>query len=98
MMFKFRRIRIFLFLYYLSIYVCVSIYLSIYPHLLVGCTLLSGDVIKKVVNGLVNIDAYKSNRSEIVGNWTQDGELGEYLYEEKLLGIGCIAVMLGKIE
>jgi len=62
---------------------------------LVGCTLLSGDVIKKVVNGIVNIDAYKSNRSEIVGNWTQDGELGEYLYEEKLLGIGCIAVMLG---
>ena len=26
---------------------------------IVGCTLLSGDVIKKVVNGIVNIDVYR---------------------------------------
>ena len=37
----------------------------------VGATLLSGDVIKKVVNGIVNMDAYRSNKTAIIANWTR---------------------------
>jgi len=65
---------------------------------IIGCTLLSGDVIKKVVQGIINIDAYKSDRNATILNGTQAGnfdEFSEYLGEEKLLGVGCIAVMLG---
>jgi len=61
---------------------------------ILGATLLSGDVIHKVVNGIVNIDAYKSNRTEIVGNWSPE-HVEDHLDEERLLVIGCMSVMLG---
>jgi len=60
-----------------------------------GATLLSGDVIQKVVNGIVNIEAYRSNKSAIISSF-DPMESGEgAIYEEKLLVIGCMAVMLG---
>ena len=36
-----------------------------------GATFLSGDVIKKVVNGIVNMEAYRSNRTAIVTEWSR---------------------------
>ena len=63
--------------------------------MLSGATLLSGDVIEKVVNGIVNIDAYTSNKNQIIENWSpENGTQG--LEDEKLLAIGCMSVMLGK--
>jgi len=57
--------------------------------------LLSGDVIKKVVNGIVNIDAYKSNRTDVINGWSEQSP-EDGLYDERLLMVGCIAVMLSK--
>ena len=37
--------------------------------MLSGCTLLSGNVIKKLVKGIVNSDAYKSDRDQILQEW-----------------------------
>ncbi|XP_023329430.1 sodium-dependent phosphate transporter 1 [Eurytemora carolleeae] len=59
----------------------------------IGATLLSGDVIKKVVNGIVNIDAYKSNRTDVINGWSEQSP-EDGLYDERLLMVGCIAVML----
>jgi len=61
---------------------------------IMGATLLSGDVIKKVVNEIINIDAYTSNRTEIIEGWSQDGN-DDGLHGERLLILGCLAVMLG---
>jgi len=62
-----------------------------------GATLLSGDVIKKVVNGIVNIEAYTSNKTMILDQYKPDDH--EYdssiLEQEKILVLGCMSVMLG---
>jgi len=60
---------------------------------LVGCTLLSGDVIKKIVSGIVNIDIYRSDKEWVLSNFTQ-AEPDIYLQQEKILAIGCLSVML----
>ena len=57
--------------------------------------MLSGDVIKKVVNGIVNIEAYKSNRTDVLNGWSEQSP-EDGLYDERLLMVGCIAVMLSK--
>jgi len=60
-----------------------------------GATLLSGDVIKKVVNGIVNIDAYTSNKTLILDNYNPDVSYDARVLEnEKELVIGCMSVML----
>ena len=53
-------------------------------------------MIKKVVNGIVNIEAYKSNKSDILDGWSELNP-GDGLYDERLLMIGCISVMLSKM-
>ena len=49
------------------------------------------------MNGIVNIDAYTSNKDNIIENWSpENGTQG--LEDEKLLVIGCMSVMLGKTQ
>ena len=49
------------------------------------------------MNGIVNIDAYTSNKDNIIENWSpENGTQG--LEDEKLLVIGCMSVMLGKTK
>jgi hypothetical protein len=50
-----------------------------------GSTLLSGNVIKKLVAGIINITAYQSNRTEEMLKFEQ-GQL--YLINENMLLIG----------
>lgn len=58
----------------------------------VGSTLLSGNVIKKLVAGIINITAYQSNRTEEMLKFEQGQR---YLINENMLLIGCLSVMLG---
>jgi phosphate/sulfate permease len=61
-----------------------------------GAVFLSGNVVKKLVSGIINIDAYKSNQSEAMDAWeagTAEGAI--YLEGETSLLLGMLAVMLG---
>jgi hypothetical protein len=53
----------------------------------VGSTLLSGNVIKKLVAGIINIQAYQSNRTEEMIKFEQ-GQA--YLINENMLIIGML--------
>ena len=60
-----------------------------------GAVFLSGNVVKKLVSGIINIDAYKSNQSDVMAAW-EGGPEGEiYLEGETSLLLGMLAVMLG---
>ena len=54
-----------------------------------GCTLLSGNVINKLVAGIINITAYQSNRTEEMIKFEQHQP---YLINENMLLIGRIAL------
>jgi hypothetical protein len=52
---------------------------------MLGATLLSGNVIKKLVAGIINITAYQSNRTEEIIKFEQGQP---YLLNENMLLIG----------
>jgi hypothetical protein len=54
-----------------------------------GCTLLSGNVIKKIVAGIINITAYQSNRTEELAKFEQGQP---YLLNENMLLIGILLI------
>ncbi len=56
-----------------------------------GSTLLSGNVIKKLVAGIINIQAYQSNRTEEMLKFEQ-GQA--YLINENMLLIGKLSLIL----
>jgi hypothetical protein len=59
-----------------------------------GCTLLSGNVIKKIVSGIINITAYQSNRTEELAKFEQGQP---YLLNENMLLIGKgILLIIGR--
>ncbi len=60
----------------------------------VGSTLLSGNVIKKLVAGIINIQAYQSNRTEEMLKFEQ-GQA--YLTNENMLIIGMLKFFTVKL-
>ena len=48
---------------------CMELYSPLETFDIAGCTLLSGNVIKNLVSGIVNTDAYSSNNTQILQEW-----------------------------
>jgi phosphate/sulfate permease len=64
-----------------------------------GAVFLSGNVVKKLVSGIINVDAYRSDPNQTLADWEAGGSGGEdgliYLRGETQLLIGMLSVMLG---
>jgi phosphate/sulfate permease len=65
-----------------------------------GAVFLSGNVVKKLVSGIINVDAYRSDPNQTLADWVAgSGGSGEdgliYLRGETQLLIGMLSVMLG---
>jgi sodium-dependent phosphate transporter len=64
-----------------------------------GAVFLSGNVVKKLVSGIINVDAYRSDPNQTLADWEAGNNGGEdgliYLRGETQLLIGMLSVMLG---
>ena len=59
-----------------------------------GVTLCSANVITRLINGIIEIDLYKSMKNETLLNWNSESYTNPGLEKEKILMIGALATLL----